>query len=106
MRRTLPVCFSAFSGRCERGPRLLLILNSNREPEVNRRSILLLCIADLEYSGLMFSKTLFPKYCTDCTERDSTRGYYPNAYPNVHSPSVRLADSNRVLRHEQLTWSN
>jgi hypothetical protein len=52
----LPVCFSAYSGRCERGPRSLLIVGSNREPEGDERSILLLCIADLEQGGPMSSE--------------------------------------------------
>jgi len=40
--RTLPAYFSPFSGRCERGPRLLLIVSSNRELKGNGRSILFL----------------------------------------------------------------
>jgi len=57
--RVQPACFSAFSGRRERGPRSLLIDSSNRELdglEVDGRSILLLQIADPEHGGQMSSE--------------------------------------------------
>jgi len=40
--RTLPARFDAYSDRCERGPRSLLIISSNRGFEGEARSILLL----------------------------------------------------------------
>jgi glycogen debranching enzyme len=35
----LPACFSTLSAHCERGPRSLLIVSSDRELEVNGRSL-------------------------------------------------------------------
>jgi hypothetical protein len=51
--RVQPARFSALGGRRERGPRPLLIDSSNRQLEVDGRSILLLQIADRKHSGLM-----------------------------------------------------
>jgi len=60
--RVQPACFSALSGRRKRGPRSLLIDSSNRELEVDGRSILLLQIADPEHGGQMSSERAL--FCT------------------------------------------
>jgi len=66
--RRLPACFSAFSDRCERGPRLLLIVSSNRELEIDERSISLLYIAAFKHGRLVFSeRALFCTWCRYCT---------------------------------------
>jgi len=82
--RTLPVCFSVFSARCERRPRSLLIITSNRELEVDRRSISLLYIA---------TSTLYRVNIVQIKPSETQDIFY---YPNSYQPSdIRMTDSDR-----------
>jgi hypothetical protein len=85
--RTLPDCFSVFNGRRERGHRSLLIVSSDRELKVNRRSSR---CSTSRISSTADSCPVNGYSFVHIVHIQLSKGilYYPNPYPSIHSPKI------------------